>query len=389
MTPAARCAAAIEIIDQILTGDAAERALTNWARRSRFAGSKDRAAIRDHVFDALRNKLSYAALGGANTGRGILLGALRAHDTSVEDIFNGVGHAPAPLTTTEVEFTPAELPDFVRLDFPEWLEPNLRNSLGDKFEAVLSLLKQRAPVYLRVNTRKSNVENAIMRLEAEGISTRPVTLTPSALKVIENPRKVANSAAYQEGIVELQDAASQFIANELEIAPGAQVLDYCAGGGGKSLAFAAKADATFFAYDIDEKRMSDIPERAKRAGVRIKCLNDEQLASEANFDVVFVDAPCSGSGSWRRSPDAKWNFTPERLQQLKSIQQDILNKAKSKTAPSGILAYATCSILSEENEHQIRDFLTENKDWVLLRQKQLTPVDGGDGFYFAELKRNA
>lgn len=386
MTPAARYAAAIEILDKTLAGEAAEKALTNWARSNRFAGSGDRHALRDIVFDALRCKRSFASLGGAQTGRGLVLGALRSAGIAPETIFAGTGYAPAALTPDEAQGG-AQPPKLAALDCPEWLAPELQRALGPDFEPVLRCLQTRAPVFLRVNLRKTTREAASTALAHEGIGTQPNPLAKTALEVTENPRKVQSSKAFQAGLVELQDAASQAIVEMLPLSAQMRVLDYCAGGGGKSLAMAGLCDARYFAHDIAPARMKDLPVRAKRAGVRIETLASSALRGAGRFDLVFADAPCSGSGSWRRAPEAKWALTPDRLAELCRIQAEVMDKASALVQPEGIFAYATCSLLQAENQDQLAAFLQRHAGWSVIAQQTLTPLDGGDGFFIAILKR--
>lgn len=389
MTPAARIAAAIELLDAVLAGQPAEKALTNWARRSRFAGSKDRAAIRDHVFDALRCRRSFAALGGAQSGRGLMLGALRAEGRDPAEVFTGEGHAPAPLTADEkaLSVTLADLPEEVALDCPGWLAPRLRASLGADFAPVMQALRSRAPVFLRVNLRRATVAEAPARLAEEGIVTAPHPLSDTALEVLENARKVQRSAAFRDGLVELQDAASQAITDLLPVSEGMKVLDYCAGGGGKTLAMAGRAGARFCAHDAAPQRMRDLPERARRAGVQVRLLEAAEVEAEAPFGLVLCDVPCSGSGAWRRSPEGKWRLSGQDLDRLTAIQAQILDRAAGLVAPGGALAYATCSLLDAENAAQVSAFLERCAGFRLSDSRRLTPLDGGDGFYVALLRR--
>lgn len=388
MTPAARLQAAIEVLDQVIAGEAAEKALTGWARRSRFAGSKDRAAVRDHVFTALRCFRSHAFLGGSLTGRGLILGGLREAGVDPSDMFTGEGYAPAPLSAEEqaepVGFSsPAE-----EFDIPDWLWSSFSSSLGDKAEAAAQALRRRAPVHLRVNLRKASVAEARAALEGEGISTEPHAASPTALEVTEGAPKLRNAAAYNSGLVELQDAASQAVVDMLPLRDGMKVLDFCAGGGGKSLAMAARAKIRLTAHDIDPRRMKDVPDRASRAGVQISCQPTEAVRSAAPFDLVLCDAPCSGSGSWRRAPEGKWRLTPERLDEIRAIQAEILDEAAELTAPDGVLAYATCSMLEAENGNQIRAFLSRSPEWQLIGEKAWGVQDGTDGFFAAMLTRS-
>ncbi|MDA5095699.1 RsmB/NOP family class I SAM-dependent RNA methyltransferase [Aliiroseovarius sp. KMU-50] len=382
MTPGARVAAAIEVLDTILSGQPAEKALTGWARSHRFAGSKDRAAIRDHVFDALRRLRSSQALGGGADGRATMIGLLRGQGIDPETLFNGIGHAPKELSAFEQQ--PATKPTTAEtLDCPDWCYPLFQNSLGDECDAVLKLLRDRAPVFLRVNLAKVNREEAQSQLAKDGVISRSHDLASSALEVVENPRKVSASSAYSNGLVELQDAASQALVEQLGIRPGMRVLDYCAGGGGKSLAMAALG-AEVVAHDISTRRMKDIPTRARRAGVEIEICSPENLSKQAPFDLVLADAPCSGSGSWRRDPQGKWSLSRERLDEIRSIQSDILKKIQSYTADGGAIAYATCSLFRSENQDQVA---TLSGQWAVKQERQFTPLDGGDGFYIALLTR--
>jgi 16S rRNA (cytosine967-C5)-methyltransferase len=385
VTPAARIAAAIDILDLWLADEPAERALTNWGRANRFAGSGDRAAVRDHVFDAIRCRRSFAALGGTETGRGLMLGALRAAGIDPATLFTGEGHAPPPLS--EGEGAVPEVPEdpLVRLDCPDWLAPRLRASLGADFAPVMALLRTRAPVHLRANVARATREEAARALAAEGIATVPHPLSPTALEVTANARRVKASRAFVEGLVELQDAASQAVADALLPLPsGARVLDFCAGGGGKALALAAQGVAVA-AHDADPRRMADLPARAARAGTRIDVLVPDHLGAR-RFDAVLVDAPCSGSGAWRRQPEAKWRLDAGALARLGAIQAAVLREAAGHVRPGGRLAYATCSLLDDENRAVVEDFLAGETRFVLQRERRLTPLDGGDGFYVALMK---
>ena len=383
MTPAARIAAAIEILDAVQHGAAAEQQLTSWARRNRFAGSGDRAAIRDHVFAALRCRRSFAALGGAATGRGLMLGALRDAGQDPAELFTGQGYAPAALTAAEAAFAPpTDLPP----DLPDWLLAPWNEALAGDVGPVEQAMRHRAPVFLRVNLRKATRDQAVRALQEDGIEVTAHPLSPTALQVTSNPRRVQKSAPFRDGWVELQDAASQAISDMIPLRPGARVLDYCAGGGGKTLALAAREDARFFAHDIDPRRMKDLPSRAKRAGARVEVLNTDQISPRDRFDVVVCDVPCSGSGAWRRSPEGKWALTPERLQQLQQVQAEILQTCQGLVAPGGVLAYATCSVLRAENSDQVSRFAAAHPRWRATQTRQLTPLDGGDGFFIALLQ---
>ncbi len=392
MRPGAHVAAAIEIVDDMLEGRAAEQALTRWARNSRFAGSKDRAAIRDLVFDHLRTWRSDAFWGGigvkgaSDTGRARMIGRLRASNTDLAAVFDGVGHAPAPLSAAEADrkVDPSQMTQGVRWNLPDWLVPMWSDMLGEVAEEQALALQARAPVTLRVNTQAVTVASAMEALTAEGIEVAANLQSATALSVLSNPRRVRQSQAFAQGWVELQDASSQQAV--AEVPEGNVVLDYCAGGGGKALALAAQGRRVY-AHDINPLRMVDLPVRAERAGVEIAQVATDEIADAGPFEVVFCDAPCSGSGAWRRNPEGKWTLTSERLQTLMQKQDQVLSEAARHVRPGGALVFATCSVLRCENEERVHKFLNENKNWT-CDTAQNTPISElGDGFFFAQLRR--
>lgn len=384
MTPAARIQAAAEILDRIASGTPAEQALLGWSRASRFAGSKDRAAVRDHVFDVLRRWRSTAAAGGGERGRARMLGLLRQDGIDPDTLFTGEGHAPSPLS--EDERAAGRVPEGAEaLDMPDWLWPRFSASLGAETVPAAEALRHRAPVFLRVNTLRNTLDEAQAELAAEGIETRPHPLADTALEVIAGARGIARSAAFTEGLVELQDAASQAVVAQLPLGPGQRVLDYCAGGGGKALAMAARLRGAVEAHDADPGRMSDLPARAARAGAEIV----RAAKPSGRYDLVLCDVPCSGSGSWRRAPEGKWRLTEEGLTRLLSVQAGILDTVAPLVADGGTLAYVTCSMLAPENAAQVESFLGRHAGWQVVTQRQFLPRDGGDGFFMACLTRTA
>lgn len=386
MTPAARIDAATRILDRVLDGESAEASLIDWARKSRYAGSGDRAAVRDLVFDALRRKRSLAWIGGAETGRGLMIGLLREKGDDPSDVFTGAAYAPAPMAPDELTAGRPidEAPAPVRHDCPDWLWPQMTAVFGEETGEVLDALRTRAPVYLRVNAARTSPDAAIARLGEDEIIAEPGPLSPTALVVTGNPRRVQNSRAFREGLVELQDAASQAVVDRvLPFAVGRDVLDYCAGGGGKALHLAAGGAGRVVAHDADPRRMGDIPARAARAGSRIEVTT----APSGIFGCVLADVPCSGSGAWRRQPEAKWRLTPERLAELNAVQDDILNRAAGFVTGDGVLAYVTCSLLDCENAERVDAFLAREHGWRQLSRQRFLPGDGGDGFFVAILTR--
>lgn len=380
MTPGARLAAAIAVLDKVQAGQPAEVALTNWGRANRYAGSGDRAAVRDIVFDVLRQKLSCAAWGGADTGRGLVLGWARK--ARQEALFDGQGHAPAPATADEVGQEPE---GNAALDCPDWLEAPLRSGLGADFPAVMGAMQARAPVFLRVNLGRTTREEAAEALAADGVEAVAHPLAASALEVRSGARRVQATAAYLTGLVELQDAASQAVVEMLPLRDGMAVLDLCAGGGGKTLAMAARARLRLFAHDSDRRRMADLPARAARAGVAVKIV--DQPEKTGPYDLILTDVPCSGSGSWRRDPEGKWALTPTRLEALLVVQAGIMDRAAAMLGPGGVLGYATCSMIEAENGAQVAALMARQPGLQLVTERRFTPLEGGDGFYCAVLRK--
>ncbi|MEK6205943.1 MAG: RsmB/NOP family class I SAM-dependent RNA methyltransferase [Amylibacter sp.] len=392
MTPNARYAAAIDVLGIVLNGEPAEKILTNWARSNRYAGSKDRAAVRDIVFDCLRRKRSMMHLAGFDCARGLVAGHIIDAGQAVEDVFTGERFAPDTLSENDRENlkrAKKNPPDAVRLDVPDWIELELRASLGGGLEASLIALQSRAPLDLRVNRKKAELAQVQAALLSDNIETDVIESVPNALRVTSNPRRVALSAAYQSGLVEIQDAGSQCIIDTLPLEGVKSVLDYCAGGGGKTLALADIMDNSvrFEAYDHNKKRMNDLPARAKRAGVLVEILQDDPASVAKTYDLVLLDVPCSGTGAWRRNPDGKWRFTNTDLQGLLSVQAAILKKAHKLVATDGVLAYVTCSLLRQENEDQVAAFLAVHNYWASIKSKRFRPCDGTDGFFVTLFKR--
>jgi 16S rRNA (cytosine967-C5)-methyltransferase len=374
------------VIDTIREGAPAERALTNWARGARYAGSGDRAALRDLVFAVLRCRRSCAARGGGDDGRALLIGLLRDQDIDPATVFTGEGHAPPMLSSSE-RAAGREPSDTEARDLPDWIWLRFEGALGEDAAQAAALLRHRAPVTIRVNARRMTRAAAQAALARDGIVCRPLEDVGMALQVLEGERKISGSELYRDGVAELQDASSQAAMEALDLPGGARVLDYCAGGGGKTLALAARFDGEWFAHDVSARRMSDLPARAARAGVRVRLCETSELRGLGRFDAVLCDVPCSGSGTWRRGPQAKWALTPDDLAGLTRVQADILAQAAALVAPGGRLIYCTCSIFTEENERVIERFSSDNRIWngVSFRRWPISEI--GDGFFLAQLCR--
>ena len=384
MTPAAHISAAIEILDDI-----AQRrrpvasALKDWGTTHRFAGSKDRAAIASLAFDALRKRASAAFVMDDDSPRGVMIGALReARGLSVDAIAalcSGERHAPAPLSPQErtrlETATLDDAPAHVRGDYPQWLAERFEAAFGAGAAVEGAALAERAPVDLRVNILKTSRAEALEKLAH--LEPRETPLSPLGLRILPgHGRGPALTAEpdYVRGLVEPQDEASQLAALLCAAAPGEQVLDLCAGGGGKALALAGQMHnrGQIYAFDDDGRRLTPLIDRAERAGARNIQLRAPRgkadvLADLKNrCDLVLIDAPCTGVGAWRRHPDAKWRVAPGALEQRLADQRNLLALAPRYVKPGGRLVYVTCSLLRDENEDQIAAFLAANTGFAAL-----------------------
>jgi 16S rRNA (cytosine967-C5)-methyltransferase len=388
MTPSARIAAAIDILATI---DDARRpaadVLKEWGFAHRFAGSKDRSSIAALVYDTLRSKASSAWIMGDAGARAAVIGALKqSQGMNGEDIatlFTGEGHAPPPLTDEERRrlegATLAGAPDHIRGDYPEWLSAAFTESFGAEAAAEGAALSRRAPVDLRANELKSDRSKALAALSHLGARETPFSPWGLRIAIGADGRGPALAAepAYVKGLVEIQDEGSQLAALLSGVEPGHQVLDLCAGGGGKSLAFAVmmKNKGQIYATDSDGRRLTPIYQRLDRAGARNVQVRAPKGAQDVlsdlagRCDIVFVDAPCSGSGAWRRNPDAKWRIRPGALEQRIRDQQQVLTKASQYVKKGGRLVYVTCSLLKAENEDRVAEFLSASEDFA--------PIDSG------------
>jgi 16S rRNA (cytosine967-C5)-methyltransferase len=429
MTPAARAAAAIEVLTDI---DSRRRpaadAMKDWGLAHRFAGSGDRAAISALVYDALRRKSSSVWIMGEAGPRAEVLGALRqTRDLGVEAIaalFTGQGHASAKLTEGEVaRLTAADLsgaPSHVIGDFPEWLAPQFEASFGAAAAEEGRALAERAPVDLRVNTLKTTRDKALAALAH--LSPEPTPFSPVGLRIAMRPDgrapPLASDPAYVKGLIELQDEGSQLAALIAEAKPGMQVLDLCAGAGGKTLALAAAMEnqGQIYAADPDSRRLAPIFARLARSGARNvqvrapKGQADVLADIDGRCDLVLIDAPCTGSGAWRRNPDAKWRIRPGALEQRIKDQDETLESALRFVKRGGRIVYVTCSVLRAENEDRIAALLERRDDLLPIDAAtqarsaglpglaehrstlgpgfRLSPrTTGTDGFYIATLAR--
>jgi 16S rRNA (cytosine967-C5)-methyltransferase len=386
MTPAGRLAAAISVLSDIEERHKpAREALKAWGDAARYAGSKDRAWVSGLVLDALRRKRSLAWSIGQEGPRAIALAALRfAWGWSAEQVAEaaaGEPHGPGPLMDEDARglSDPRPLEDApapVRGDYPDWLEANLERVFGEDRAAEGEALSHRAPVDLRVNTLKSDVGRVLKTLAPMGAAASGVlanALRIPAPEAAERAAAVEAEPAFAKGWFEVQDLGSQIAAAAAGEVKGRQALDLCAGGGGKTLALAAAMGNTgqIFAYDVDARRLKEVVTRGQRAGVRnlqVRSPTDPDpfKGLQDRMDVVFVDAPCTGSGVWRRHPDAKWRLTRAQLDRRLQEQAQVLDTAATMVKPGGRIVYVTCSLLVEENEDQISAFLAREPGFAVI-----------------------
>ncbi len=419
-----RIAAAMEVL-----GDIAARhrpvadALRDWGLSHRFAGSGDRAAIGNLVYDALRKRSSIGWLMGGETPWHLAVGAALLEwgeaPKALNAAFAADTHAPDPIPQDLVEALAtrdlSSAPGHVRADIPEWLVPHFEAVFGDAWVEEGAALAGRPPLDLRVNTLKADREKTAHQLARLGAEPTPLSRVGLRIPPVEGGRRHPNiqtEEAFQRGRIEVQDEGSQLCALLAGAKPGEQVLDFCAGAGGKTLALCAGMEnrGQIFAYDSDRNRLAPIYERLKRAGARNVQVRPPGTPLDdlvGRIDRVLVDAPCTGTGVWRRRPDAKWRLTEEALQRRIAEQDAVLAEAARFVRPGGVLIYATCSVLRDENDSRIDSFLAGHQDFALDRfddtNIRLPPHDlpgsipqmgelftplrtGTDGFFVAALR---
>jgi 16S rRNA (cytosine967-C5)-methyltransferase len=396
--PAAHLQAAIDLLDAVIRaagegGAAADTLARRWFQERRYAGARDRAAVRDLLFDAIR------AFGDPPpSGRAGMIGLALSRRPDLIPLFDGSEHGPAPIAAGE----PAAVPG----PGPRWLLPALRQSLGPAWEAEMEALLMRAPLDIRVNRARvpeADVAALAARLPAAAAPVHGLPLhLPWALRLTASV-PLEQHADYREGLFEIQDAGSQFVARAVEARPGETILDLCAGAGGKTLALAAdmlagEAEAGLppgrvIAADTDRSRLRMLGPRGARAGAAeliATCLLDPGREMEAlaalhgSADAVLVDAPCSGSGTWRRNPELRWRLDPARLDALVQAQRRLLGLAAALVRPGGRLVYAVCSVLDAEGRDHLDSLPFSGVSPPRAQTWQLTPAAHGcDGFFVA------
>jgi 16S rRNA (cytosine967-C5)-methyltransferase len=406
MTPAARLAAAIEVFDALEkerrpAGDA----LKSWGLAHRFAGSGDRAAIAGLVYDALRRRASSAYLMGADTPRAILLGMLKRErlfdSEAIAQLANGAKYAPEALNDEERKRLDAadmtDAPAHVAGDYPEWLDPYFMRAFGGDRAEEGAALSSRAPLDLRVNTLKTDRDKTAGMLS--DLKPEPSRWSPWGLRVRHSAdaRSPAVHAepAFIKGMVEVQDEGSQLAALFSGARAGEQVVDLCAGAGGKTLALAAMMEnkGQIFATDDDKRRLAPIHDRLTRSGARnVQVRTPKSVGGELDdligrCDLVLIDAPCTGTGAWRRNPDAKWRMRSGALEQRQKEQAEILDRAGPLLKAGGRIAYVTCSVLDEENGVQVREFMTRHHEFSVRPPAEVAGALGERAFMFAKAAR--
>jgi 16S rRNA (cytosine967-C5)-methyltransferase len=433
MTPGGRAAAAIEILDLVHARKApADRLANDYFRARRFIGSKDRTAVSALVYGVLRKRaqlewwLARVREGAARVpfspnGRSWVLAYLAIvegwNEGRIQHAFTGERYDPAPLAPHEVASVAAlagrsidhpEQSEWVRFNLPPWAAERFASRYGDTARDEMAAMGSEAPLDLRVNVLKAKREDVRRALKEAGIATAYTTLSPWGLRAEERANLMATET-YKAGLVEIQDEGSQLVALLVDAKPGMRVCDFCAGAGGKTLAIAATMEnkGHIVACDTSEKRLAGATTRLRRAevhNVERRLLESERdgwvKKHKGAFDRVLVDAPCTGTGTWRRNPDARWTLVKEEIAELTAKQARILESAARLVKPGGRLIYATCSVLPEENEVQADAFVAAHADFVPVPVGQvweeagegtnlaLSPAkDGTDGFFVAVFER--
>lgn len=394
MKPQARIQATIDVLEKIYANKRIpmDGVVGDYMRHRRYIGSKDRSNVAERIYDVMRAHARLGwwleKVGAEDSARSRVLAFVALVEGADEkritkDLFDGSKYAPEPLDGIEQKFLPQligqtlehkDMPPSVRAECPALYEEKLKAYFGDDFEAEMSAMIPGATLDMRVNTFTCDIEKAENYLEADGVKTERTPYSPHGLRAI-GKAYLARTKAFNKGWIEIQDEGSQMIANVCEAQPGMQVLDYCAGAGGKTLALAAamQRKGRIVAMDLDEKRLMRGKDRYKKAGVadiiETRVLSDDKqrkwLKRQKNkFDIVLLDVPCTGTGTWRRNPDMRWTTYGPSLEELMPIQQEILERACKAVKPGGKLVYATCSLLPDENENQVEAFLAAHPEFT-------------------------
>ncbi|HEV2562636.1 MAG TPA: RsmB/NOP family class I SAM-dependent RNA methyltransferase [Rhizomicrobium sp.] len=399
MKPSARVQAVIDILEGLNnTPQPVDRYLRDWAKAHRYAGSKDRAAISERIFAILRHRASFAWRMRSESPRSLAIASLLKEgfdEPALENIFSGEGYGAANLTEEErtyILLPPENPPRHVQGEFPQFLDSELSEIFGANLLPEMSALTERAPVDLRVNTLKTLPADVLAQLRADGYDASPTPYSPLGIRIPAGAGSAAlsKSPALENGLFDFQDEAAQIASLLCAARPGLRVLDLAAGAGGKSLALAAEMNniGEIAACDIRRDALDQLATRATRAGATIIHPQLAEDLGQNSFDLVLVDAPCSGSGTWRRQPELKWRLTPARIAEFIEIQDQLLAQAAKLVRPGGRLVYATCSLLQTENEHRIAALLSREPDLkplcaaAIWREATATNPPPGMGEFF-------
>ncbi len=425
MTPSARIKATIDLLERIGASPIPmDGTIGDYMRHRRYIGSKDRAAIAQRTYDIVR---AFARLGWwlektgtPDTPRArVILWLSLAEQTDVAPLFDGSKYGPEPLDETETKLAAflktkslddEDMPLAVQTECPPDYEEKLRAYFGDEFENEMRAMIDGATLDMRVNIWRVSRDDAKAMLRRDDIKTDETPFSVMGLRA-RDKAYLANSKAFRKGLIEIQDEGSQLIAQICAAQPGMQVLDYCAGAGGKTLALAAAMQnkGRIVAMDTEKSRLEKARPRFKRAGVsdiiEVRPLSEDRgkkwlKRQKGTFDIVLADVPCSGSGTWRRNPDTRWRTFGPSLEDLLAVQADILDRVTKAVKPGGHLVYATCSLLPEENEDQIERFLKAHPDFTAVPVEDALSRGGPymrlsphrhntDGFFAARLQRAA
>ena len=415
MIPAARIQAVIELLADIIeTPRPADGTVSAYFRDRRFIGSKDRAAINVRTYRIIRayHRLGWwiQKCGCEINARTLVIADLmfeREHSvSSIVETFSGERFTPDPLSEEELKLAKAldkqnlehpHLPLREKTECPVWAFEMLQAGLGERFESEMKAMLSTAPMDLRVNAIKANRDEVLAQLKSDGIDAHLGKMSPQSIRVFGRPQ-IAQHPLYLNGSIEIQDEGSQMIAVVADAKPGEQVVDFCAGAGGKTLALGASMNnkGRIVAMDVLEKRLEKAKLRFRRAGlhnIETRALSSERdkwvKRHQNHFDLVLVDAPCTGTGTWRREPDKRWRTLGPEIAELVPLQRNILESAYRLVKPGGRLVYATCSLLSEENENQVAAFVKDHPEFEISGEPlKLTPAQHDtDGFFAAVLKR--
>ena len=390
MTPSARLQAVIEIL-ALGEAEPLDRQLKTWFRGHRFAGAKDRRAITERVYGIFRHRAHFAHRMASEEPRALVIAALLAEGENPETFFTG-DYGPPPLTEPErmaIARPAGAVPAWVEGEYPAWLEGELQRAFGERLAEEMQAFQQRAPVDLRVNRLKATRDDVATAFRESGVPCDPIDDLPDALRCSPGVA-LSDHPLYRSGAFEIQDASAQRSVMLCAAKPGMRILDLTAGAGGKSLALAAAMQnkGEIIACDIRGAALAELERRAVRAGVEIIRTHLLGAPPAGSFDLVLLDAPCSGSGTWRRQPELKWRLTPNRLAQLCETQDRLLQQAAQVGAAR--LVYVTCSILPRENQDRVENLLSRDPRYRRQRPDfHATPASGdGDGFYAAVLARS-